>query len=173
MEPPSSFCAEQAKNAVHISKYPPLGGRSNSSGFPQFGLNPVPAAHSVRQLNETGSTVFVQIETRLGLENVDDIAAVPGIDVVMVGGNDLSLELGAVGNFDRPQFLRALEKVGNACKKHGKIFGIGGIYNRLDLMHKIVNDFGARWILGGNDQPLLLGALNTNNSGYKAIEIAQ
>ena len=121
------------------------------------------------QLNETGSTVFVQIETREGLKNVDDIIAVPGVDVLMVGANDLSLELGAVGEYDRPEFLNALERVGRACKEHGKIFGIAGIYNRLDLMEKIVRDFGARWILGGNDLTLLLGALQTNNAGLKSI----
>ena len=57
----------------------------------------MPPAHSVSQLNETGSTVFVQIETREGLKNVDDIIAVPGVDVLMVGANDLSLELGCRG----------------------------------------------------------------------------
>ena len=124
----------------------------------------------MRQLNETGSTVFVQIETREGRKNVSDIAAVPGVDVLMVGANDLSLELGAVGEYDRPEFLEALEKVGEACNKHSKIFGIAGIYNRLDLMEKVVREFGARWILGGNDMTLLLGALQTNNAGLKLIE---
>lgn len=125
----------------------------------------------MEQLNQTGSTVFLQIETRKGLENVFDIAAVPGVDVLMVGANDLSLELGAVGMFDRPDFLQALQRVGEACKQHGKIFGIGGIYTRLDLMDKIVNEFGARWILGGNDQPLLLHSLQVNNAGYHNITI--
>ena len=131
----------------------------------------MPPAHSVSQLNETGSTVFVQIETCQGLENVNDIAAVPGVDVLMVGANDLSLELGAVGDFDRPEFFAALERVGSACRKHGKIFGIAGIYKRLDLMQKIVGEFGARWILCGNDQSLLLSAMQTNSAGYKSIEI--
>ena len=74
-----------------------------------------------------------------------------------------------MGEYDRPEFLNALERVGRACKEHGKIFGIAGIYNRLDLMEKIVRDFGARWILGGNDLTLLLGALQTNNAGLKSI----
>lgn len=161
---------EQAENAVYISKYPPIGGRSNAAGYPQFGLAPVPATHSIKQLNETGSTVFVQIETRKGLENVFDIAAVPGVDVLMVGANDLSLELGDVGNFDAPEFIQALQKVGEACKKHGKIFGIAGIYAKLDLTDRIVNDFGARWILGANDQSLLLQAMCTNNAGYRDIK---
>ena len=89
----------------------------------------------------------------------------------MVGANDLSLELGDVGNFEAPKFLDGLGKVARACRNYGKIFGIGGIYTRLDLMDKIVNELGARWILGGNDQPLLLDALKANNAGYKSIEI--
>lgn len=156
---------------MHISKYPPLGGRSNSAGFPHFGFAPVPPAHSVSQLNETGSTVFVQIETREGLKNVEDIAAVPGVDVLMVGANDLSLELGAVGDYDRAEFLEALESVGRACHKHNKVFGIAGIYNRPELMEKIVRDFGARWILGSNDLTLLLGALQSNNADLKSIRV--
>ena len=106
--------------------------------------------------------MFLMVETRDALENVDAIAALPGCDVLLVGANDLAIEIGTLPDWDSPVFLAALEKVGQAAKKHGKIFGIGGLYHRPDLMERIVNEFGARYVLGGLDLPLLIGAAKGN-----------
>lgn len=145
-----------------MCKFPPQGGRSLTLGLPQFGLAAVSSDVVMKELDAQGSTVFIMIETRDALEAVDEIAALPGVEVLLVGSNDLGQELGCLGQWDGKVFLGALRKVGEACKKHGKIFAVAGLYHRPDLMKGVVNDMGARWVLGGLDAGLLTAASKQN-----------
>jgi len=110
------------------------------------------------------------VETVDALESVDDIAALPGCDVLLVGANDLLTEMGIMGDFDNPKFMKALEKVSHAAHKHGKVFAIGGLYHRPDLMDRVINDLGARWVIGGQDVGLLVAATRQNCQALKAIQ---
>jgi 2-keto-3-deoxy-L-rhamnonate aldolase RhmA len=78
-------------------------------------------------MNSCGSTVFIMIETADALDAVEDIAALPGCDVLLVGSNDLAMEIGTLGDWDAPKFIAALQRVGEAAKKHGKLMGIAGL----------------------------------------------
>ena len=69
------------------------------------------------------------IETPEGLENVDAIAAVDGVDVIHVGSNDLLTAMGKPGTYGSPEHLAALDRVFAAPKKHGKVAGVGGDRN--------------------------------------------
>ena len=122
----------------------------------------------VEECNAFGSTVIVQIETTEGLENVEGIAGVEGVDVLLVGTNDLALEMGMVGEFDRGEFSGALERVGRACKREGKVFGIAGIYARPDILEWVVGELGVRYVLGAVDSGLLGPAMRENCEGLKA-----
>lgn len=161
---------EDAKQVIQTSKYPPIGKRSLTAGLPQFNYMALPASVTAPQLNESGSTVFLMIETVDALEAVDDIAALPGCDVLLVGSNDLATEIGIMGDFDHPKFMQSLERVAQAARKHQKIFAIAGLYHRPDLMDKVVNDLGARWVVGGQDVGLLVNATRQNNRALKAIQ---
>ena len=66
------------------------------------------------------------IETVEGLANVEEIAAVPGVDVVHVGCNDLLTAMGKPGAFGDPAMMSAVRRVIAACKTHGKWSGLGG-----------------------------------------------
>jgi 2-keto-3-deoxy-L-rhamnonate aldolase RhmA len=68
--------------------------------------------------------VIVQIETRRGLENVEEIAAVEGVDVLWVGHNDLTNSMGIPGQFDHPDYLRAVDRFLEVCDYKGKAPGI-------------------------------------------------
>lgn len=116
----------------------------------------------IRQLDSAGSTVFVMIETAEGLENVEEIAAVEGVDVLLLGANDLSLEMGILGEWEHTAFKTALERMAAAAHKAGKILGISGLYTRPDITRHAVRDLGARYILGHIDIGLLSMAMNTN-----------
>jgi 2-dehydro-3-deoxyglucarate aldolase/4-hydroxy-2-oxoheptanedioate aldolase len=76
----------------------------------------------MRQANQT-TVVIVQIETASGLRNVDEIAAVPGVDVLWVGHNDLTASLGIPGEFSHPDYQAALDAVVAAGNRHGKACG--------------------------------------------------
>jgi 2-keto-3-deoxy-L-rhamnonate aldolase RhmA len=74
-----------------------------------------------------GSTLVVcMIETQEGLDNVEAIAAVDGVDVVHVGCNDLLTAMGLPGQFGSPQIVAAVERIVAAAKAAGKFAGLGG-----------------------------------------------
>jgi staphyloferrin B biosynthesis citrate synthase len=117
--------AAQARKAVEICKFPPIGRRSVTGGYPHFDFRAVPLTESVPQLNEVCLLVCM-IETVEGLENVEEIAAVPGIDVIHVGSNDLLVNMGKAGKFDDPAIIAAQDRVIKACKANGIFAGCGG-----------------------------------------------
>jgi 2-keto-3-deoxy-L-rhamnonate aldolase RhmA len=80
--------AEQAARAVSAAHYPPRGARSGG------GVRPLAGFPAYLESCSTNILVSIMIETKLGLENVADIAAVPGIDMIFIGTGDLQLSLG-------------------------------------------------------------------------------
>ncbi|KIL92422.1 hypothetical protein FAVG1_04833 [Fusarium avenaceum] len=147
--------SEDAKAAVAISKYPTAGCRSMTGQLPLFNLKPTPANEIIEKTNAHGSTVILMIETRESIEKVDEIAAVDGVDVLLIGSNDLSIELGVPGGFQTQEFRTALELVSTVCKKHGKTFGLAGIYDAPEIQDWALNTLGARFILGQQDSGLI------------------
>jgi 2-keto-3-deoxy-L-rhamnonate aldolase RhmA len=146
---------QQARAMVDAFRFTPLGHRSIGGAYPQCGFAAVPAKDLVGALNDA-TLVVAMIETPLAVENAEKIAAVPGIDVLLMGTNDLCLEMGIPGQLDDPRVVRAMDTVIAACRTHGKWPGLGGVYGR-QLMKPYI-ERGMRLILAGNDISLLLAA---------------
>lgn len=140
---------------MSICKYPPQGVRSITGQLPLFSLKATPQESIISETNAKGSSVFLMIETKESVENVDDIASVQGADVILVGSNDLAIELGVPGQFRSNIFREALKVVSKACKKHGKVLGLAGIYDDHELHDWSINDLGVRFLLGGQDSAIL------------------
>lgn len=151
------------------TKFPPEGRRSLTAALPQFDFQRVAAKDVIQQLNEFGSTVLLLIETKQSLENIEAIASLDEVDVLLVGANDLSLELGVLGEWEHPIFQSALERIAAAAHMNGKIFGICGLYTRPDIYKRIVRDLGARYVLGHLDIGLLAMAMNSNAEMLREI----
>ena len=117
--------AQEAQRAVNAAKFAPIGKRSVCGGYPHFDYAAVPLTESVPALNDA-ALVVCMIETVEGLRNVEAIAAVPGVDVIHVGSNDLLVNMGKPGQFDDPEIIAAQERAIAAAKAHGKFAGIGG-----------------------------------------------
>ncbi|KAF2130242.1 Phosphoenolpyruvate/pyruvate domain-containing protein [Dothidotthia symphoricarpi CBS 119687] len=115
--------AEEAEQVVASSKFPPQGVRGQGSAFPAIGHG-LTTPEYMKSANETILTM-IQIETRAGVDNVDAIAAVPGVDLIFIGPNDLAQALlGYVpARGDEPEFVAAIDKIEQAARKHGKWFG--------------------------------------------------
>ena len=122
---PDIGTAAEARQAVATCKFPPIGMRSVVGGYPHFDYRTVPLTESVPQLNEACLLVCM-IETVEGLENVEEIAAVPGIDVLHVGSNDLLANMGKAGQFDHPDIVAAQDRVIRAARANGIFAGCGG-----------------------------------------------
>lgn len=161
---------DDAKRAIDVTKYPPFGKRSLSAGFPHFEYgSPSPEA-LVKQMNESGSQCFIMIETADALAAVDDIAALPGCDVLLVGSQDLATEIGTMPDWDHPAFWDALQAVGKAAKKHSKIMGIAGLYHRPDILERVINELGAKWVVGAHDVGLLSSGGRTNSDLLRSLQ---
>ena len=112
--------ARQAEIIVQSGKYPPWASAGPPSRSPT--TTSPPARSSPKSTTPTKGLLIAQIENRPGLENVDRIAALDGIDVLWIGGFDLSNFLGIPGQFDH-EFTAALDRVVDACRRYGKATG--------------------------------------------------
>ncbi|VUC32538.1 unnamed protein product [Clonostachys rosea] len=115
--------AQEAAQIVASSKFPPQGVRGQGSAFPAIGHG-LTTPEYMKSANETIITM-IQIETREGVENVDAIAATPGVDLVFIGPNDLAQSLLGYtpARGDEPEFIAAVDKIIAAARKHGKWAG--------------------------------------------------
>jgi len=114
---------EQAELIVSCTRYPPLGRRGAAFGVaPHDDYLPGSVTDKIAAANER-TLVICLVETAIGIENVDAIAAVPGVDVVWLGHFDLTNFLGIPGEFNHSRYLKAVDDLLAACKRHGKTAG--------------------------------------------------
>ncbi|KAF2123075.1 Pyruvate/Phosphoenolpyruvate kinase-like domain-containing protein [Lophiotrema nucula] len=112
--------AKEAQQIVDSSKFPPQGVRGQGSAFPAIGHG-LTTPEYMKTANQTIITM-IQIETKAGVENVEAIAAVPGVDCLFIGPNDLAQSLLGYtpARGDEPEFVAALDKIVKAGRKYGK-----------------------------------------------------
>ncbi len=146
---------DEARAMVDAFRFQPLGHRSIGGGYPHFGFAAVPAQEVVKALNDA-TLVVAMLETPRAIENAEAIAAVPGIDVLLMGTNDLCLEMGIPGQLEHERVVSAIDAVIAACKKHGKWPGLGGVYGQA-LMKRYIGR-GMRFVLCGSDLSILLAS---------------
>jgi 2-keto-3-deoxy-L-rhamnonate aldolase RhmA len=114
--------ADQASQIAASMTYPPHGRRGAAFGIMHDHYSGGGPADKMSYANETRLCI-AQIETVAGVDAVDEIAAVPGVDVLWVGQYDLTLSMGIPAEWDNPRFPKALERVATAAKANGKIAG--------------------------------------------------
>ena len=110
--------AAAAATIVAAAKYPPLGRRG--AGPLAFAHDDYASGDIVEKMKTANSETLLiaLIETAAGVRNVNEIAAVPGIDVLWIGHFDLTNSLGIPGQFDHPDFQAAVQQVLEACRRH-------------------------------------------------------
>jgi 4-hydroxy-2-oxoheptanedioate aldolase len=153
---PGVESADDAQVAVRAVKHAPLGERSLAGAAPQLHYRTFPPDQTIRELDQA-SMVVAMIESRAGLDAADSIAAVDGVDMLLVGANDLSVEMGVAGQVDHPKVHEAYLHVIDVCRAHGKAVGVGGLGGRPDLIRQYL-DMGASYVSTGNDISFLSAA---------------
>src|SRR4051812_17812115 len=148
--------ARDAEAVVRAAKFAPLGDRSIAGGLPHLQFRTFSAAETIEALNEA-TMVVVMIESAEALAAVDEIAAVEGVDLLLVGTNDLCSSLGIPGQFKHGKVHDAYATAIQSCRKYGKHLGVGGLSAHPDLTAEFVK-MGARYVSTGTDLSFLLGA---------------
>ena len=133
---PMTGTPEQARELVCHGKYMPLGKRGISISRPHSEYNPGKLTDYLAKANDR-VMLYVQIETAEGVENAAAIAAVEGIDGLLLGPNDLAADYGHPGDFDTPQVQSALRSVVEASASAGKPCGI--ISSKMDFLEECRN----------------------------------
>jgi 4-hydroxy-2-oxoheptanedioate aldolase len=118
--------AGEARKLVTAVRFPPLGQRSQIGMLPHFG-SARPAPVDFMQCIERATSAHCLIESAAGVANADAIAAVAGIDVLHLGLNDLSVDLGYPGELRHPAVAAACATVIGAAKRQGKLAAVGGV----------------------------------------------
>jgi 2-keto-3-deoxy-L-rhamnonate aldolase RhmA len=160
----------QAEAIVRACRFPPVGKRSVMGLGPALGYQAVPLAELNPRLNAE-TAVIVMLETAEGIENADAIAAVDGIDCLLIGSGDLTTDYGIPGQVDHPRLRAAYERVAAACKKHGRILGVGGIRHNVKLQGELVQ-LGARFVIAGTDTNYVLAGAKADTEALRKIPLA-
>lgn len=113
--------AEEAEFAVSMAKYPPRGTRGY--GYSRSNMHGMKFKESIVTANKE-IPLIMQIEHREGIENLDSILRVPGVDGVFIGPLDLSGSYGKTGQMDCPEMKDALKIFLDTCQKHNKSAGL-------------------------------------------------
>lgn len=157
-----------AAEAAHIAScahYPPAGRRGAAFGVAHDDYRATDPATGMARA-DARTMVIAQIETVEGLEEVEAIAATPGIDVVWLGHFDLTNFMGIPGQFQHPDYLAAVRRISAAATKHGKHAGIlvtNDAWAQEDRRH------GYRMIAYGLDHLLLQSALKAGLEKMRAL----
>jgi 2-keto-3-deoxy-L-rhamnonate aldolase RhmA len=157
--------AAEAHGIAQALRYPPLGHRSVAGGLPHLGYTKVGLAETCAAIN-AATLVVVMLETPTAIANADAIAAVPGVDSLLIGTNDLAMELGIPGSFADERIATAYQSVVDACRAHGKFAGIGGIADEGLLRRYIA--MGVRLVLPGSDLAFMVEAATERAATMRA-----
>ncbi len=148
--------AEEARAVVRAAKFPPLGERSAAGGLPHLQYRAIAPAEANRQLNDA-TVVIVQCESGEFLDHADEIMGVEGVDMALIGTNDLLADWGLAGQYEHARVRDAYTRVIAAAQRHGKHVGVGGLASRPDLAAGYVR-MGARYVSTGTDLAFLTAA---------------
>src|SRR2546429_471448 len=115
----------------------------------------VDAEHSSLSLETTSQICIAALETEDAIDGVDEISAVAGVNMVLMGANDLLADMALPGQYEHERVREAYSRTIAACKRHGKHVGVGGLATRPKLAAEFVK-MGARYVSTGTDLAFLL-----------------
>lgn len=118
---PMTNTAEDIRHVVNCAMYTPVGNRGVSTTRAHTFYDP-PALQDYMPTANQNMRIYAQIETRQGMENLDEILAVEGVEGIFVGPNDLSVDLGCIG--EKAPVLSAITQIAQAAQRSGKPWGI-------------------------------------------------
>jgi 2-keto-3-deoxy-L-rhamnonate aldolase RhmA len=164
---PQVNTAKEAEEVIRHAKYPPAGNRGVGLRRAHSLYARVSAAEYLQKANEN-TFIAVQAESPEAIKNIDEIAAVDGVDCIFVGPFDLSVSMGIPGQLTHPREVEAIEKVLEACRRHKKISGI--LMFETEILSEWIKK-GVRFAVYSSDISLLAdAALKSVNELKKCVK---
>jgi 4-hydroxy-2-oxoheptanedioate aldolase len=160
----------EAEAIVDACRFPPRGHRSVSGPSPANRYRAMPQSDLLDAFDRQ-TIVAAMLETPDAIARADEIASVPGLDMVMVGPHDLTAEMGILGQFRDEAFLDAVRTVAKACRAHDTIFGIAGIRD-VELLTEFV-ELGLRFVSAGTDAGFMTEAASAHAARLRAIPVSE
>ena len=157
--------SEEARRAVAATRYPPRGGRgmASMSRASRFGT----VANYFQTANDNIG-VIVQLETRAGVEALESIADVDGVDAIFIGPADLSASMGHVGQPTHPEVMDVMSRAAQRCKALGK--PVGTVANTPDVVVRY-RASGFDFIAVASDLGLLMGGAQAVVNALRTQEV--
>ena len=148
---PRCDSAEEAAEVVKWAKFHPQGKRGYDGGNPDNPYLSLPMDQYVKQANAE-TFLVIQLEEQHAIDQAEEVAAVEGVDALMLGPGDFTITSGIAGQFDHPLVHQAMDRIAKAAAKHGKEWGrpAGSLEAAKEYM-----DMGARLICHGCDLPMV------------------
>ena len=160
--------AAEAERIADACRFPPRGHRSVAGPNPSNHYRAMPQRELLDAF-DAQTIVAVMLETPDAVARADEIASVPGVDMVMLGPHDLTAEMGILGDFRNPAFLDATRAVAQACRDHDVFFGIAGIRDQ-ELLTDLV-ELGLRFVSAGTDVGFMAEAAGAQVSRLRGIPV--
>jgi 2-keto-3-deoxy-L-rhamnonate aldolase RhmA len=158
--------AAEAKRIASAFHYPPMGTRSWGGPPAVYGYQPPATVEAQAAINAEILTI-VMLESPEAIRNANAIAAVPGVDVLFIGTSDLTAELGISGQMGHAKVIEAYQTVGDACRKHGKTLGMGGVYDEENAARYVA--MGARFVLSGSDHSYIVSGAAQRSAFFNGL----
>jgi 2-keto-3-deoxy-L-rhamnonate aldolase RhmA len=161
--------AEEPRDVVRAAKFAPLGERGAGGALPHLEYRPFQTAEANAAINEA-TMVIVQFESTEAVDKAEEIAAVEGVDMVLIGVNDMLASMGLAGQYEHPNVRDAYARTIAACRKYGKHVGVGGLSTKPKLAAEFIA-MGARMVSTGTDMQLLFAAMNEKAKQVREISV--
>lgn len=158
--------AEEARAVAATCRFAPRGHRSQVALLPQFGFRRLPPSELAR-LSDERAVVQILLETPAGIDAADAIAAVDGVDIIGIGMNDLTAELGCPGDLADARVRDACDRVAAAARTHGKLAIVGGVADPAAFLSLVDAGF-APLVFAGIDTDVLAQGLQGRVADWQA-----
>jgi 2-keto-3-deoxy-L-rhamnonate aldolase RhmA len=150
---------DQARLVTRACRFPPRGQRSAVAMVPHRGMRPT-AAEELNPALDDATIVQILVETQTGIEHAEAICGLDGVDMLAIGANDLTAELGVPGRYDDSRVRDAIRVLGKECRRHGRLLMLGGVGD-LALLETLVPLGVCPLFVTGSDTDLLYSGAAT------------
>ncbi len=157
--------ADEARRIAQAFRYPPLGTRSWGGPPALFGFS-APGNEAAQAAINAEVLVVAMIESEAAVADARAIAAVDGIDTLLIGASDLTAAMGISGQIQHPRLAGAFQSVADACKAAGKSLGMGGVYDEVAAARFMA--MGAQFVLSGADHNFLMAGASARSTYLRA-----